>query len=69
MAAPILRYVYLSPFMYVPSVVVAMFKTVTILLPVPTHIDFYSVALYLLWLNYSPQLISVHMSVVLFQRV
>ena len=55
-------------FMYVPSVVVAMFNTVTILLPVPAHIDFYLVAVYLLWLNYSPRLISKHMSVVLFQH-
>jgi len=61
--------IYLSPFMYVPSVVVAMFNTVTILLPVPAHIYFYSVAVYILWLNYSPGLISKHMSVVLFQRV
>ena len=44
MAAPILHYVYLSTVMYLPSVVVAMFNTVTILLPVPAHIDVYSVA-------------------------
>ena len=69
MAAPILRYVYLSTGMYLPSVVVAMFNTVTILLPVPAHIDVYSVAVYLLLLNYSPRLISKHMSVVLLQRV
>jgi hypothetical protein len=66
MAAPILRYVYLSTVMYLSSVVVAMFNTVTILLLVPAHIDVYSVAVYLLWLNYSPRLISKHMAVVLF---
>ena len=43
MAAPILRYVYLSTVMYLPSVVVAMFITITILLPVPAHIDVYYV--------------------------
>ncbi len=52
--------------MYLPSVVVAMFNTVTILL---AHIHVYSVAVYLLLLNYSPQLISKHMSVVLFEHV
>ncbi len=46
MAAPILRYVYLSTVMNLPSVVVAMFNTVTILLPVPAHINVYSVAVY-----------------------
>jgi len=46
MAAPILRYVYLSTVMYLPSVVVAMFNTVTILLPVPAHLNVYSVAVY-----------------------
>jgi hypothetical protein len=69
MAAPILRYVYLSTVMYLPSVVIAMFNTVTILLPVNAHIDVYSVAVYLLMLNYSPRLISKHMSVVLFEHV
>ena len=69
MAVPILRYVYLSTVMYLPSVVVAMFNTDTILLPVPAHINFYSVAIYLLWLNYSPRLISKHMLVVLFEHV
>ncbi len=69
MAAPILCYVYLSTGMYLPSMVVAMFNTVTVLLPVPAHIDVYSVAVYLLLLNYSPRLISKHMSVVLFQLV
>ena len=66
MAAPILRYVYLSTVMYLPSVVIAMFNTVTILLPVNAHINVYLVAVYLLWLNNSPQLISKHMLVVLF---
>jgi len=48
MDVPILRYVYLSTVMYLPSVVVAMFNTITILvlLPVPAHIDVYSVAVY-----------------------
>ena len=63
MAAPILRYVYLSTVIYLSSVVVAMFNTITILLLVPAHIDVNSVAVYLLWLNYSPWLISNHMSV------
>ncbi len=69
MAAPILPYVYLSTVMYLPSVVVANFNTVTILLPVPPHIDVYSVAAYLLLLNYSPWIISKHMLVVSFEHV
>ena len=69
MAAPILHYVYLSAGMYLPSVVVSMLNTVTILLPVPARIDVYSVAVYLLLLNYSPRLISKHMSVVSFEQV
>ena len=64
----LLCYVYLSTVMYLPSVVVAMFNTITILLPIPAQIDVYSVAVYLLLLNYSPRLISKHMSVVLFQH-
>ena len=39
------------------------------LFPVPAHIDVYSVAVYLLLLNYSPRLISKHMSVVSFEHV
>ncbi len=46
MAAPILRYVYLSTVMYLPSVVVAMFNTGTFLFPVPAHVDIYSAAIY-----------------------
>ena len=69
MAAPILRYVCLSTVMYIPYVVIAMFNTVTILLPLNAPINVYLVAVYLLWLNNSPQLISKHMLVVLFQRV
>jgi hypothetical protein len=69
MAVPILRYVYLSTVMYLPSVVIAMFNTVTILLPVNAYINVYSVAVYLLMLNYSPRLISKHMLVVLFEHV
>ena len=68
MAAPILPYVYLSTVMYLPSVVVSMLNTVTILLPVPAHIDVYSVAVYLLLLNYYPRLISKHISVVSFEH-
>jgi len=55
--------------MYRPSVVVAMFNNVTILLPVPAHINVYSIDVYLLLLNYSPWLISKHMSVVSFEHV
>ena len=54
--------------MYLPSVVVSMLNTVTILLPVPARIDVYSVAVYLLLLNYSPQLISKHILVVSFEH-
>ena len=46
MAAHILRHVYLSTVMYVPSVVIAMFNPIVIVLPAPALIYVYSVAIY-----------------------
>jgi hypothetical protein len=44
MAALILPYVYLSTVLYLPSVVLAMFNTINILLRVSAHISVYYAA-------------------------